>query len=60
MIFLFLDPTERWGHAFCKTCQDKAVVIGGQSKHQMCSDSLWLLDLSKPFCIDRKIFYSVI
>ena len=44
---LFVVPSPRWGHSFCKTRDNKAVVIGGQGiKSQMCKDSMWQFDAS--------------
>eukprot|EP00112_Aurelia_sp_Birch-Aquarium-sp1_P017489 Seg406.3 transcript_id=Seg406.3/GoldUCD/mRNA.D3Y31 product="RING finger protein B" protein_id=Seg406.3/GoldUCD/D3Y31 len=38
-------PSPRWGHSFCKTRDNKAIVIGGQGiKNQMCKDSMWQFD----------------
>ena len=44
---LFLVPSPRWGHSFCKARDNKAMVIGGQGiKSQMCKDSMWQFDAS--------------
>eukprot|EP00111_Clytia_hemisphaerica_P020477 TCONS_00060323-protein len=63
------NPTGRWGHGCCKICHDKAIVIGGQTKQQMNTDSMWLLDLktrkwelqkSDNSTIDRRVGHSVV
>ncbi|XP_057715659.1 rab9 effector protein with kelch motifs isoform X1 [Corythoichthys intestinalis] len=42
-------PSERWSHTMCLSDPGTAILIGGETSHQTCKDSLWKLELDNDF-----------